>query len=140
MKALILSIAATLTLTATSATAAQYQIYLAQPANPTTVPNEFTGLQQQKIYVDTTGKTVRLPVEHRCAPGRLCYDSLRYSTYFISDARFQRGQLVRVSAASKNAQIEITADENHSTLVVIRDNSSQSEASYVGSPAEAVQF
>ncbi|NDG83564.1 MAG: hypothetical protein EBX52_00825 [Proteobacteria bacterium] len=140
MKALILSIATALTLIGTQATAAQYQIYLAQPANPTTVPNEFTGLQQQKIYVDTTGNTVRIPMERHCAPGRLCYDSLRFATYFISNSRFQRGQLVQVSAASKNAQIEITANQNHSTLVVIRDNSTQSEASYVGSPAEAVQF
>jgi hypothetical protein len=140
MKTLFLSLFAALTLIGSESKAAQYQIYLAQPASPTTIANDYTDLLQQKIYVDTNQKTVHLPAQRHCADGQLCLESLRFTTYFIQSAKIQRGQLVQISAASKNAQIEITANENHSTLVVIRDNSSESEASYIGSPAEPVQF
>ena len=139
MKTLFLSLITALTLIGTEAKATQYQIYLAQPASPTTAPNEYTGLLQQKIYVDTTQKTVHLPAQRHCTDGQLCIESLRFTTYFIQSAKFQRGQLIQISAASKNAEIEITANENHSTLVVIRDSSLASEASYIGSPAEAIR-
>ena len=140
MKTVFLSLIAALTLIGFEAKAAQYQIYLAQPASPTTVPNEYTDLLQQTLFVDTTQKTVHLPTQRHCTEGKLCIESLRFSTYFIQSAKFQRGQLVQISAASKNAQIEITANQDHSTLVVIRDSNLNSEVSYIGSPAEAVRY
>lgn len=138
MKALISTAIAGLIWMGSVAQAAQYQVYLAHPANPVTVENEFSDLLQQRIYIDTDRGIVQVPAPARCGDGQLCTEALRFHTYFISEARIQRGQLMALAASSKNAEIRITQGENHSTLVVIRGGGEHGEMSYVGSPAEAL--
>jgi hypothetical protein len=139
MKSLIALIAAALTLNATAASAALYQISISRTDAPSEARDQTGRLLQQTLYIDTTSLEVHVPVPNACHEGLPCHERIRYSTFQISNLQVHEGQLIRVFATGKNSEIEISTYRDLSTRVVIRDNNTASEAAFMGSAAESVR-
>jgi hypothetical protein len=138
MKSLIALIATALTLNATSASAALYQISLSRTDASTESRDEAGRILPQTLYIDTTTLEVHLPIPNACPEGVPCRELVRYATFQISTLQIHEGQLIRVFATSKNSEIEISTYRDLSTRVVMRDNNNATEAAFMGSAAESV--
>jgi hypothetical protein len=137
---LILTVAPTLMNLINEAQAAQYEVFLAQPANQTATASEYQGILEKSILIDTSSRTLRLPMAQSCNTKGICTEAMRWVQYQLFSASFKNGSLSHLIANQGESQIEITMGVNYSTLVVIRTFGNKSEAHFMGGPVEATRY
>jgi len=140
MKNLIRTIILTLSFTGTSALAAQFEIYVSHPANQDAARSEFATLIQKSIYVDTTHKTIRIPVTPACHAKQLCSESIHWATYKLTAARYVNRSPSHLVAILDSSQIEINVTPDHSTLIQIHNSKGSTQAQFIGGAAQPSRF
>ena len=140
MKNWIRALTITFSIASTSALAAQFEIYVAQPMNQEASTSEFAGLLQKSLYLDTTTKTLRVPIAPLCAAKQLCAESIHWANYSLTSAKFENRSLSRVTAILNSSEIEVSVTADHSTLITIYNSKGSVQARFVGSPAQPTRF
>ena len=140
MKNLIQKFAIAIFLTSPGAFAAQFEIFVAQPANEAASNSEFATLLQKSILVDTRTKTVKVPKVRVCTTEQLCSESAQWVVYTLTNAHFVSRAPFQVVAIRGSSQILITTTEDRSTLIQIFNSKGSTEAQFIGSPAQPTRF
>lgn len=140
MKNLIQNLIITLSLSGSTALAAQYEIFVAQPVNETASRSEFSSLTQKSILIDTRSKTLKLPKAGTCSPHQLCGEAIHWVRYDLTEARYSERAPVLIKALNGSSQILITTTPDHSTLIQIINSKGSAEAQFIGSPVQPSRF
>ena len=140
MKNQIRYLTAALLLICSNTLAAQFEVYVAQPANESASNSEFSALLQKSILIDTSTKTIRLPKLRACALEALCQESIHWSVYQITKATFDNRSPSLLVAVMGSSQILITSTPDHSTRIQIFNSKGSSEAQFIGSPVQSTRF
>ena len=138
-RALILTLSLSL-LSASSASATQYSIFLAQPANQVANETQYQTILEKTILIDTDQHRVRLPLPPYCSADGLCTEALRWSEFELKESRYLNGDLLFLTAISGKQTLKIDLGPNHSTRVTLINQNTSDEAVFIGGPAEVTHF
>jgi hypothetical protein len=140
MKNMIKTLTVAILLSGPSSLAAQFEIFVAQPANEAASNSEFGSLLQKSILIDTQKKTLKIPKMRDCSPEQLCSESIRWSVYTLTSAHFVSRSPSQLVAVMGSSQILITTTPDHSTLIQIFNSKGSTEAQFFGSAAQPTRF
>jgi hypothetical protein len=140
MKNKVRFLTAALLLISTNTLAAQFEVYVAQPANESASTSEFSALLQKRILIDTSTSTIRLPKLRACAIESICQESIHWSNYQITKTTYDNRSPSLLMAVLGSSQILITSTPDHSTLIEIVNSKGSVEARFIGSPIQSTRF
>ncbi|MBU6155145.1 MAG: hypothetical protein KGP28_12650 [Bdellovibrionales bacterium] len=140
MKTLIKITSIAILIACMPAKAAQFEIFVAHPANEAAVQAEFLPLLQKSIFIDTDAKTLRLPRLPQCDLQMLCTESIHWTIYQITKARFTNRSPTAISGVMGSSQILITTTPDRTTLIRIFNSKGSNEAQFIGSAVQPTRF
>jgi hypothetical protein len=140
MKNLFKTFTIAILLSGPSALAAQFEIFVAQPANEAASKSEFASLLQKSILIDTGAKTLKIPKNRDCNPFQLCSESIQWLVYTLTNAHFENRSPSQLVGVMGSSQILITTTPDHSTLIQIFNSKGSTEAQFFGSAAQPTRF
>jgi hypothetical protein len=140
MKNLIKTFAIAILLSGPTALAAQFEIFVAQPANEAASNSEFASLLQKSILIDTQTKTIKIPRIRSCNPEQLCSESIQWLVYTITNAHFANRSPSQLVGVMGSSQILVTSTQDNSTLIQIFNSKGSTEAKFIGSAAQPTRF
>lgn len=134
-----------LVLSAQSASAAQYQVYVTSATHVSAQQEEFSTIVQKGILIDTSKKMVRLQLSALCKPGQLCPEYLRsvdlplitFKSKNRMPAQVVAQGNIDLNGGQSFTQVTITLNQDNAMDITINNSfgCKSNISSFIGSPA-----